>query len=147
MDAAIPANTSPLEYAAIDVPDTSDNGRVNSACVEVINGKVLYDGESLAVWASRVAERIVERCGASRVVLYGSVARGDDGPDSDIDLLVVMPMVGRQHVAAVSVLDELRDLPVPVDITVVDPAHLDEEASVPGVVRAAMREGKDLVAT
>ena len=25
---------------------------------------------------------------------YGSVARGDDGPDSDIDLLVVMPIVG-----------------------------------------------------
>ena len=143
--AAIPADAGPPEYSAIGEPATSENGRVNSARVEVINGKVLYDGESLAVWASRVAERIVERCGASRVVLYGSVARGHDGPDSDIDLLVVMPMVGRQHVAAVSVLDELRDLPVPVDITVVDPAHLDEEASVAGVVRAALREGRELV--
>ena len=103
---------------------------MNSARVEVTDGKVLYDGESLTVWASRVAYRIVERCGASRVVLYGSVARGDDGPDSDIDLLVVMPIVGRRHDTSVRVLNELRDLPVPVGIMVVDPAHLDDEASV-----------------
>ena len=143
--AAIPANAGPLEYSAVGEPATSENGRVNSARVEVINGKVLYDGESLAVWASRVADRIVERCGASRVVLYGSVARGDDGPDSDIDLLVVIAIAGRRHDTSVRVLDELRDFPVPVDITVVDAAHIDEEASVPGVVRAAMREGVDLV--
>lgn len=104
---------------------------MNSARVAVTNGKVLYDGESLAVWASRLADRIVERCGASRVVLYGSVARDDDGPDSDIDLLLVMPIVGRRHDAAVRELNELRDVPVPVDIAVVDPAHLDDEANVP----------------
>ena len=122
------------------------NGPLDRARVELIDGKVLYDGRSLVAWASRVADRIVERCDASRIVLYGSVARGDDGPDSDIDLLVVMPIVGRRHDTSVRVLNELRDLPVPVDITVVDPAHLDEEASVPGVVRAAMREGRVLVA-
>ena len=118
---------------------------MNSARVKVTNGKVLYDGESLVVWASRVAERIVERCGASRVILYGSVARGDDGPDSDIDLLVVMPIVGRRHDTAVRVLNELRDFPVPVDVTVVDPEELDKEVAVPGVVRAAMSGGYDLV--
>ena len=138
-------NAGPLEFRRGGELARSENRRVSSARVEVTNGKVLYDGESLAVWASRVADRIVERCGASRVVLYGSVARGDDGPDSDIDLLVVMPSVGRRHDTSVLVLNELRDFPVPVDITVVDPAHLDEEASLPGVVRAAMREGKDLV--
>jgi predicted nucleotidyltransferase len=122
------------------------NWRVERPRVELIDGKVLYDGWSLVAWASRVADRIVERCDASRIVLYGSVARGDDGPDSDIDLLVVMPIVGRRHDTSVRILNELRDFPVPVDITVVDPAHLDEEASVPGVVRAAMREGRILVA-
>ncbi len=125
---------------------SGDDGGVERPRVELIDGKVLYDGRSLIAWASRVADRIVERCDASRVVLYGSVARGDDGPDSDIDLLVVMPIVGRRHDTSVRVLNELRDLPVPVDITVVDPAHLDEEALVPGVVRAAMREGRILVA-
>ena len=129
-----------------EVAPTNNNGRIQRARVELIEGKVLYDGRSLVAWAPRVADRIVERCDANRVVLYGSVARGDDGPDSDIDLLVVMPIVGRRHDVSVRVLDELRDLPVPVDITVVDPAHLDEKAGVPGVVRAAMREGRVLVA-
>jgi predicted nucleotidyltransferase len=31
-----------------------------------------------------------ERCGATSVVLYGSKARGDDSPDSDIDVMVVL---------------------------------------------------------
>jgi predicted nucleotidyltransferase len=127
--------------APLDNRESVERGRV-----ALIDGKAIYDGRSLVSWASKVADRIVERCGASRVILYGSVARGDDGPDSDIDLLVVMPIVGRRHDTSVRVLNELRDLPVPVDITVVDPAHLDEEASVPGVVRVAMSEGRVLVA-
>jgi hypothetical protein len=41
--------------------------------VEVTNGKVLYDGESLVVWASQLADRIVECCGPNKVVLSGLV--------------------------------------------------------------------------
>ena len=114
--------------------------------MRVIDGKAMYDGRSLIAWASRVADRIVERCDVTRIVLYGSVACGDDGPDSDIDLLVIMPISGRRHDAAVGVLNELRDLPVPIDIVVVDPARVDEEALVPGVVRAALSEGRILAA-
>ena len=80
-----------------EVVPTRDPGPVARARVALNAGKVLYDGRSLVAWASRVADRIVERCDASRVVLYGSVARGDDGPDSDIDLLVVMPIIGGRH--------------------------------------------------
>lgn len=117
---------------------------MNGATVEVIDGKALYGGRSLATWARDVASRIVERFDADRVVLFGSVARNGDGPDSDIDLLVVMPIVGRRHDTTVRVLSGLRDVVVPIDITVVDPAHLDAEASVPGIVRVAMREGRTL---
>ena len=66
------------------------------------------------------------------------------GPDSDIDLLVVLPIVGRRADAAASVLTALRALPVPVDIAVVDSTHFDEQARTPGLVRVAMREGKTL---
>ena len=31
-----------------------------------------------------------ERCGATSVIVYGSKARGDDSPDSDIDVMVVV---------------------------------------------------------
>lgn len=128
------------------MPSRDNDVTMERPHVELIDGKVLCDGRSLLAWASRVTDRIVERCDVSRIVLYGSVARGDDGPDSDIDLLVVTPIVGRRHDTSVRILNELRDLPVPVDITVVDPAHLDEEASVPGIVRSAMSEGRVLAA-
>lgn len=38
--------------------------------------------------------------------------RGDDGPDSDIDLLVVLSEIkGRRHGAAVAIRCDLRDFP------------------------------------
>ena len=66
--------------------------------------KAVYQGRSLADWASEVSGLIADRFDVTRIVLLGSVARGDDGPDSDIDLLVVMPIVGRRHEATVSVM-------------------------------------------
>ena len=36
-------------------------------------------------------ERLTARCGASRVRVFGSVARGEDRPDSDVDFLVELP--------------------------------------------------------
>ncbi len=109
-----------------------------------IGGKALYDGRRLVDWASEVAGLIAERFDATRIVLFGSVARGDDGPDSDIDLLVVLPIVGRRHDATVRVITALRDIPAPVSIVVVDSTRFDEEAHTPGIVRVAMREGKTL---
>ena len=113
--------------------------------VEVVGGKVRYDGRTLAEWAPEVARVIIERCAATRIVLFGSVARGTDGPDSDLDLLVVLPIPGRRHDTAVAVMNELRALPVPVDIVVVDPSDLGRRANEPGLVRAALREGRELV--
>ena len=102
---------------------------------------------------------MVARCGGRRVPIKrillrrevlevataepsGSIACGED--DSDTDLLVVMLIFGSRRDATVRVLNDLRDLPFAVDATVVDLAHLDEEASVPGVVRAAIRDGHTL---
>lgn len=41
-----------------------------------------------------IVRRIVERYPAQRVILLGSFARGAQRPDSDVDLLVVMPFEG-----------------------------------------------------
>jgi len=38
-----------------------------------------------------ITRKLVEVCAPVRVYLFGSVARGDDGPDSDLDFLVVVP--------------------------------------------------------
>ncbi len=109
------------------------------------DSRVRYDGRTLAEWAPEVAGVVVERCGATRVVLFGSVAHGTDGPDSDIDLLLVLPIRGRRHDAAVAVMNELRDLPVPIGVVVVDPAEIERQAREPGLVRSALREGRELI--
>jgi predicted nucleotidyltransferase len=41
----------------------------------------------------RLAQRIVELVHPLRIVLFGSYARGESRPDSDIDLLGVFPAV------------------------------------------------------
>ena len=58
---------------------------------ETRNGKALYEGRTLEEWVPDIVERIVAEIDPKRGLLFGSVARGDDGPDSDIDLMVVLP--------------------------------------------------------
>jgi len=37
----------------------------------------------------RIVDRIVKRFDPDKIILFGSCARGDAGPDSDVDLLIV----------------------------------------------------------
>jgi predicted nucleotidyltransferase len=46
---------------------------------------------SVQVEISRMVKRIVRQFAPDQIILFGSQARGDAGPDSDVDLLVVMP--------------------------------------------------------
>ncbi|MBI1792207.1 MAG: nucleotidyltransferase domain-containing protein [Acidobacteria bacterium] len=40
---------------------------------------------------TEITRRLVEYYQPVRIYLFGSAARGDDGPDSDLDFLVVVP--------------------------------------------------------
>lgn len=60
---------------------------------ETVGGKAVIDGRTLADWVPDVVRTVVERFDPVRVILFGSVARGEDGPDSDIDILVVFDSI------------------------------------------------------
>jgi predicted nucleotidyltransferase len=87
-----------------------------------------------------------------RVLLFGSRARGDARPDSDFDLLVVMPQATltpqeRQHALRLlrAALRPLS-LSVGVDLVVVGEADAERLAgSRWHVVARALREGKELL--
>ncbi len=51
-----------------------------------------------------MVRRIVHRFRPERIILFGSHARGDAGPDSDVDLLVVMSRRPRAQSATRGVL-------------------------------------------
>jgi predicted nucleotidyltransferase len=55
--------------------------------------------------ATEAARRIVERVGAQRVILFGSLARGSFGARSDIDLAVVGMPLGKLVDAIAAVED------------------------------------------
>ncbi len=94
-----------------------------------------------------MVRRIVERFEPERIILFGSHARGEAGPDSDVDLLVVMPVMGSTRKKAVEVRVLLHDIRVPKDIIVVTPEAFEWRKDVVGTIEwPAVREGRVLYA-
>ena len=92
-----------------------------------------------------MVDRIVGRFQPSRVVLFGSQARGAGNEWSDVDLLVVMGDIPDKRQAAVEIRRSLGDLPVSKDILVTTPDEITRRGHVVGtVLHAALREGKVL---
>jgi predicted nucleotidyltransferase len=82
----------------------------------------------------------------SRVVLFGSRARGEASVGSDYDVLVVEPAVENSAIESTRLRDELDDLRTPIDIVVVSEDVARRRAVVRGtVVDRALREGRVLV--
>ena len=107
----------------------------------------LYEGRTLDEWLPEVVRRIVERFDPLRVILFGSLARGEMNYDSDIDLLVVFPEVKKEDKRAlmVQIRSALLDTPVPMDILVTDPDEISRRGDLVGtILRPALREGKVL---
>jgi predicted nucleotidyltransferase len=90
----------------------------------------------------RMVERIVERFHPEKVILFGSHARGTAGPDSDVDLLVVMQVEGSRRKQAAEIDGALIDRGLPLDLIVITPEELERQREQVGtVVRPAVREG------
>jgi predicted nucleotidyltransferase len=80
-----------------------------------------------------------------KVVLFGSHARGDAGPDSDLDFLVVERDLSDRHAEMVRLGRELRPLGIPVDVVVVSERYAEDWEGVEGsMVHAALTEGRVL---
>ncbi|MFI5400135.1 MAG: nucleotidyltransferase domain-containing protein [SAR324 cluster bacterium] len=90
---------------------------------------------------------IVEQFEPERVILFGSHARGTAGPDSDVDLLVVMPVQGSNRDQAVKILSTLQRVDMPMDLIVTTPEDFAWRKDIAGTIeRPADREGKVLYA-
>lgn len=103
---------------------------------------MLYNGfMHTAAMIQEITRRIVAASDPEQVILFGSYARGDVGPDSDVDVLVIVNNVlPRQE--SVRVQRALRGLLVPVDVVVATPQHIAAYGDTPGLVyRTALREG------
>jgi len=94
-----------------------------------------------------MVKRIVRQFHPLKIILFGSYARGTAGPDSDVDLLVVMPTKGSKREKAVEIGVALHDIRIPKDVIVVTPEEFEWRKDVIGTIeRPAAREGKVLYA-
>jgi uncharacterized protein len=109
-------------------------------------------GEWVRYLVGMASAELIEQAGAaladaagagSKVILFGSHARGEGGQDSDVDFLVIEPRVedrGKEWLRLRRALGKLR---TPVDIIVMEEAVAERRAKVPGtMVYHAMRDGR-----
>jgi excisionase family DNA binding protein len=80
---------------------------------------------------AEIVRRLVEGYDPERVYLFGSAARGDAGPDSDYDLMLVMPDDAEPDPRE-AYSGMLFDVHAPVDVLIMSRASFDRKATVVG---------------
>ena len=83
--------------------------------------------------------------GDARVILFGSHARGDAGPGSDLDLLVIEPEVRGRNAEFVRLRRALGEIGAPVDLILYGANHVEKWGGVRGtLINEALKEGRVL---
>ncbi len=93
-----------------------------------------------------IVQRVVAACRPEKIVLFGSAARGETGPHSDVDLLVVKNYDKhwreRKRIYD-SIYRELYGVPVAIDVVVATPYDVERyRNSHPLVFKPALRDGR-----
>ena len=95
----------------------------------------------------KLVERIVEAVHPLKIILFGSAVRGEMGPDSDVDVLVVMPEGTHRRHTAMFLHTQLFGIRIPVDILVATPTDLEEQKDNIGLIYyTILEEGRELYA-
>ena len=101
--------------------------------------------QTIQATIDELVAQIVRLVHPLRVILFGSAARGDMGPDSDVDVLVVVPDGTHRHRTAQRLYREIRNVGVPFDVLVATPADLEKHKDNIGLIyRSVLREGKEV---
>lgn len=96
-----------------------------------------------AIVLDELVRRIVDAVQPEQIVLFGSAARGEMGPDSDVDLLVVKSGISSRRRVAMDIYRRLAGVGVPVDVVVVTAEDIKRyKDKVGSVISQAVREGR-----
>jgi predicted nucleotidyltransferase len=109
-----------------------------------MNGASVLTAEDPAL--KQMTDRLAEAYRPERIYLFGSVARGDAGPDSDYDLLVVVPDDSAPELLKSRAgYRASRDLAVPRDVLVVKSSEFARQLRLrASLASTVVREGRML---
>jgi len=92
-----------------------------------------------------IIRRVVKVARPEKIILFGSAARGEMGPNSDVDLLVVKQGKFHQGHLTGEIYMNLQGVGLAVDIILVTPEQIEKYAHTHFLVIApALRDGKEV---
>jgi predicted nucleotidyltransferase len=92
-----------------------------------------------------ITRQLVDKYQAQKVVLYGSAARGQFGPDSDLDFLIVKQDVPQNRRERMRQVRRLVDKHVATDFLVYTPEELERRVKLGDpFIKSVLNEGKTL---
>jgi len=101
--------------------------------------------ERVADLLTEIVRRILAVSDPEQIILFGSYARGEPGPHSDVDLLVIERNVDAPRRESVRLRRALRGLLIPIDVIVATPQQIQRYRDTLGLIYGpAIREGKVL---
>jgi hypothetical protein len=107
---------------------------VKHATYAVRDNHAFWEGRSLRAWTDVLVDTLVAEFDPVSIILFGSLATESDGPDSDIDLLVVLddaPMADRRR-TMVEMRRATRGVAAPHDLLVTSIADFERNSARPG---------------
>lgn len=102
-----------------------------------------YNGRTAREWLPEVVAALVEPANPLKIALFGSVAEGTEGRDSDLDLLLAFHVSTTRWRRCCGCGGPLSTSPVPLDIIPTDPDEIAQHGDDMGsLLGTALRHGR-----
>ncbi len=89
-----------------------------------------------------ITDLIVHTCNPEVILLFGSYAKEQDAPDSDLDLLVIGPFRESPYLRELEVRQMLRRYPIQIDLLLYTPEEVAFESRNPhGFISCILSSG------
>ena len=97
---------------------------------------------------NEIIRRIIEVAQPEKIILFGSAVRGEMGPNSDLDLLVIKAGVAHRGRLTEAIYMNLIGVGQAVDVIVVTPEDVERYRNIFGlVIDPALKEGRIIYAS
>ena len=93
----------------------------------------------------KITAQIIEKYAPERIILFGSAARGDPGPDSDADFLIIKKDVSLYGADRIRELTRILERNIPIDLLIYRPEEFEKRLQMGDpFLKAIIEEGKVL---